>query len=87
MSVVDFARAKRASAKTAADWTPEDALVDALEDIREGRAKPTSLMVLYWEEDEDKTIHPHYVYSGPGGGKKFLMLEVAKQQAWEEWRG
>lgn len=66
----------------ASDTTPESILLDAMADLREGKIKPTGLLILTIEEHpEDGTFDRHFWMSGPSFGtfsRLIGWLEVFK---------
>lgn len=63
-----------------AAWLPADAVETFLDDIKQGRVKPTRLVVLYTEdlEEDDRVESHHYYMANVTSADILWMIEARK---------
>ena len=67
------------------EWTPLDALEDLVKDIKDGKCKPTQLIVHMFEEHDNGKDHS-YVAAGIAIPEHIALLQVAMASVLELWR-
>ena len=85
--VSSFAKARAIRNQDSRLWTPEDLLVDLLEQIRSGQVKPNQLAVHWFEKNEDKNkVGDHiFLVANCNFYEHVTMLNVALAQAMGHW--
>lgn len=58
-------------------WTPEQALEDALSEIKSGKHNPTRVLIITLD-DSDNKFEPHFYQSGMKATECLALLEVGK---------
>lgn len=83
---LDYERRRQAK-----DWTPEEALQFALDDIRSGKVSPGCLAVILEHElepgSDDSPIQPVQYCSTMSSAEFLALVEVGKIQCLQEWLG
>ena len=71
------------------EWSPLDALLSLVDEIKRGEARPVNIVVHWFEDDPDNKggkIH-HWTASGVTFPEHIALLNVALGSILEKWRG
>lgn len=84
--VVDFASRRRKAVTDNMGWSAEDMLLEALEDIRAGRWKPDSVLLIGGTNGETGALHLIDDYrAGCTHERELALIEHAKKRLMDRW--
>lgn len=67
-------------------WTGEQCVATFLADIRAGTINPAKIMIVWFSQDADGSLHPHRWFAQIDRCEGIALLDLAKHIAIEEWK-
>lgn len=68
-------------------WSPVECLKELIADIEAGKVKPTSLMVMFFEDLPGGKCRPGHFNANMTAGETFGLLEVTREKVLRDWLG
>jgi hypothetical protein len=69
-----------------ANWSPEQAVEEFLQEIKDGKTKPVKMIIMYFEEKENGNLKPHRWFANINRAEEIALTTLANHMAIEEWR-
>jgi len=69
-----------------ATWSPDQAVEQFLQEMRDGKVTPVKLMILFFEETADHALKPRRWFVNISRTEEVALTVLATQMAIEEWK-